>query len=81
MESKPLNSLQQLLEWIVARAQFKWEEAKTMPRHPLELTIKISGWQIRKAVFCFEGTHDNDEASTASKEYAGGWSATPTSLI
>jgi hypothetical protein len=37
-----LNSLRQILQWITARALFKWEEAKITPRPPLELKFDLS---------------------------------------
>jgi hypothetical protein len=37
--SKPLNSPQQVLQWMVARAHFKWEELRVAPRPPLSLSI------------------------------------------
>ncbi|RXW24602.1 hypothetical protein EST38_g1200 [Candolleomyces aberdarensis] len=46
------------LEWIVARAEFKWEEAKITPRRPLEFTLKVHQVPgFNPLVFSFDGAH------------------------
>ncbi|KAJ2932837.1 hypothetical protein H1R20_g4248, partial [Candolleomyces eurysporus] len=44
-----------LLEWIVARAKFKWEAAKITPRRPLEFTLKAWVGSDDDVFFTFDG--------------------------
>jgi hypothetical protein len=51
--SKPLNSSQQLLQWMVARSHFKWEELRVAPRPPLDLFISREYWTSDEVIFSF----------------------------
>jgi hypothetical protein len=64
--SKPLNSPQQVLQRIVARAHFKWEELRVSPRPPLSLDFSWSGDE--QAAFSFDNIFedDSDQGSEAS---------------
>jgi hypothetical protein len=65
--SKPLNiSPQQVLQWIVARTHFKWEEMRVAPRPPLSLGFSWSGDE--QGAFSFDEIFedDSDQGSEAS---------------
>jgi hypothetical protein len=52
---RPLNSPQQVLRWIVARAHFKWEELRVAPRPPLNLSISREDQLSSNMIFSFDG--------------------------
>jgi hypothetical protein len=53
--SKPLISPQQVLQWMVARAPFKWEELRVAPCPPLNLSISQEVYLGNKVIFSFDG--------------------------
>jgi hypothetical protein len=62
--SKLLDSPQQVLRWIVARAHLKWEELGVAPRPPLDLTISRNRLFFGRVIFSFDKAleeDDNDE--------------------
>jgi hypothetical protein len=59
--SKPLNSPQQVLQWMVARAHFKWEELGVAPRPPLDLTISVI-LRSGEATFSFDKVLEKDDS-------------------
>jgi hypothetical protein len=63
---KPLNSPQQMLQWMVARAHSKWEELGVVPCPPLDLTISMPRLSTHM-IFSFDrvALEDNSDSSNS----------------